>query len=108
MQCQNCGQHPASVAFTQLQDGRRHTFQLCAYCARHVQMGHGPVQAEHEHEPDSAIKKYTRDLTATAEAGGMDPVIGREKEIERVVRILARKTKNNAVLVGEPGVGKTA
>jgi ATP-dependent Clp protease ATP-binding subunit ClpA len=107
MQCQNCGQNPASVAFTQVAEGRRHTFHLCAYCARHVQMGHAPVNAEPEAQqaPEGAIAKYTRDLTAAAEAGQLDPVIGREKEIERVVRILARKTKNTPVLVGEPGVG---
>ena len=57
---------------------------------------------------DSALGKYTRDLTGLAEAGKLDPVIGREPEIERTVRILSRRTKNNPVLIGEPGVGKTA
>ena len=55
---------------------------------------------------DSFLTKYGRDMTAAA--GKMDPVIGRDDEIERVVCILCRRTKNNAVLVGEPGVGKTA
>ena len=54
------------------------------------------------------LAKFTRDLTALARAGELDPVIGREIEIERVTRILSRKTKNNPVLIGEPGVGKTA
>ncbi len=54
------------------------------------------------------LAKHSRDLSALAEAGELDPVIGREPEIERVIRILSRKTKNNPVLIGEPGVGKTA
>jgi ATP-dependent Clp protease ATP-binding subunit ClpC len=54
------------------------------------------------------LTRFTRDLTALAKAGGLEPVIGREKEIDRVIRILSRKTKNNPVLIGEPGVGKTA
>jgi ATP-dependent Clp protease ATP-binding subunit ClpA len=54
------------------------------------------------------LAAYTTDLTAQAEAGSLDPVIGRENELERVLHILARRTKNNPVLVGEPGVGKTA
>lgn len=49
-----------------------------------------------------------RDLTAIARDGGLDPVIGRQKEIERVIQVLSRRTKNNPVLIGEPGVGKTA
>ncbi|MDP4163576.1 MAG: ATP-dependent chaperone ClpB [Bacillota bacterium] len=55
-----------------------------------------------------ALKKYGRDLVAEAAAGKMDPVIGRDTEIRHVIRILSRKTKNNPVLIGEPGVGKTA
>ncbi|MDR1505876.1 MAG: ATP-dependent Clp protease ATP-binding subunit, partial [Treponema sp.] len=54
------------------------------------------------------LDEFSRDLTAQAKAGKLDPVIGREKEIERAVRILARRTKNNPVLIGESGVGKTA
>ncbi|PTL83219.1 ATP-dependent Clp protease ATP-binding subunit [Vitiosangium sp. GDMCC 1.1324] len=54
------------------------------------------------------LTRFTRDLTALAKAGELDPIIGREREIERVIRILSRKTKNNPVLIGEPGVGKTA
>ena len=55
-----------------------------------------------------ALERYGRDLTAEARAGGLDPVIGRDDEIRRVIRVLARRRKNNPVLIGEPGVGKTA
>ncbi|HET9352604.1 MAG TPA: ATP-dependent chaperone ClpB, partial [Sphingomicrobium sp.] len=55
-----------------------------------------------------ALKKYARDLTAAAREGKLDPVIGRDEEIRRTVQVLARRTKNNPVLIGEPGVGKTA
>ncbi|MBE7560384.1 ATP-dependent chaperone ClpB [bacterium] len=55
-----------------------------------------------------ALERYGRDLVAMARAGKLDPVIGRDEEIRRVIRILSRKTKNNPVLIGEPGVGKTA
>ena len=55
-----------------------------------------------------ALKKYTRDLTEAARAGKLDPVIGRDEEIRRVIQVLSRRTKNNPVLIGEPGVGKTA
>jgi ATP-dependent Clp protease ATP-binding subunit ClpB len=55
-----------------------------------------------------ALKRYTRDLTEAAREGKLDPVIGRDEEIRRTVQVLARRTKNNPVLIGEPGVGKTA
>jgi ATP-dependent Clp protease ATP-binding subunit ClpB len=55
-----------------------------------------------------ALKKYARDLTAVAREGKLDPVIGRDEEIRRTVQVLSRRTKNNPVLIGEPGVGKTA
>ncbi|THD47565.1 MAG: ATP-dependent chaperone ClpB [Bradyrhizobium sp.] len=55
-----------------------------------------------------ALKKYTRDLTEAAHAGKLDPVIGRDEEIRRTMQVLSRRTKNNPVLIGEPGVGKTA
>lgn len=62
------------------------------------------ADAEEEHEN---LKKFTIDMTALAREGKIDPVIGREEEIRRVIRILTRRTKNNPVLIGEPGVGKT-
>ena len=55
-----------------------------------------------------ALSKYARDLTAAARDGKLDPVIGRDDEIRRAIQILSRRTKNNPVLIGEPGVGKTA
>ncbi|MDR6181917.1 ATP-dependent chaperone ClpB [Asaia bogorensis] len=55
-----------------------------------------------------ALKKYARDVTAVAQSGKLDPVIGRDEEIRRAIQVLARRTKNNPVLIGEPGVGKTA
>lgn len=61
--------------------------------------------AEDQYE---ALKKYTRDLTETAREGKIDPVIGRDEEIRRTMQVLSRRTKNNPVLIGEPGVGKTA
>jgi ATP-dependent Clp protease ATP-binding subunit ClpB len=64
-----------------------------------------------DQEPEGkyqALKKYARDLTAMARTGKLDPVIGRDEEIRRVMQVLSRRTKNNPVLIGEPGVGKTA
>src|SRR6185503_2056640 len=54
------------------------------------------------------LKKYSRDLTEAARTGKLDPVIGRDEEIRRCIQVLSRRTKNNPVLIGEPGVGKTA
>src|SRR5438309_3230508 len=59
-------------------------------------------------EEQSPLERFGRDLTAVAEQGKLDPVIGRDEEIRRVVQVLSRRTKNNPVLIGEPGVGKTA
>ena len=55
-----------------------------------------------------ALQRYSRDLTAAAEKGSLDPVIGRDEEVRRIIQVLSRRTKNNPVLIGEPGVGKTA
>jgi ATP-dependent Clp protease ATP-binding subunit ClpB len=65
-------------------------------------------QANPQANEESALSKYGQELVARAREGKLDPVIGREEEIRRVIRILSRKTKNNPVLVGEPGTGKTA
>src|SRR3989338_10751026 len=59
-------------------------------------------------EKYQALERYSRDLTDLAQKGKLDPVIGREEEIRRVIQVLSRRTKNNPVLIGEPGVGKTA
>ncbi len=66
------------------------------------------VQSENAEEQRQALEKYTIDLTARSEKGKLDPVIGRDEEIRRVIQVLQRRTKNNPVLIGEPGVGKTA
>ncbi|MGA9421367.1 MAG: ATP-dependent chaperone ClpB [Rhodanobacteraceae bacterium] len=66
------------------------------------------VQSEGAEDQRQALEKYTIDLTARAESGKLDPVIGRDEEIRRVIQVLQRRTKNNPVLIGEPGVGKTA
>ena len=61
-----------------------------------------------EENLQDVLTKYGRDITAEAKAGKIDPVIGRDEEIRNITRILSRKTKNNPVLIGSPGVGKTA
>ena len=66
------------------------------------------VQSENAEDQRQALEKYCIDLTARAESGKLDPVIGRDEEIRRTVQVLQRRTKNNPVLIGEPGVGKTA
>jgi len=66
------------------------------------------ASAEREDTRSKTLREFTRDLTADARAGKLDPVIGREGEISRMIQILSRRTKNNPVLIGEPGVGKTA
>ncbi|ETI68637.1 ATP-dependent chaperone ClpB [Neobacillus vireti] len=70
--------------------------------------GNQRVTSQNPEAGYDALKKYGRDLVAEVKAGKMDPVIGRDTEIRNVIRILSRKTKNNPVLIGEPGVGKTA
>jgi ATP-dependent Clp protease ATP-binding subunit ClpB len=66
------------------------------------------VQSENAEEQRQALEKYCIDMTARAEHGKLDPVIGRDEEIRRTIQVLQRRTKNNPVLIGEPGVGKTA
>jgi ATP-dependent Clp protease ATP-binding subunit ClpB len=66
------------------------------------------VTSQDPEETYQALEKFGRDLTALAEEGKLDPVIGRDEEIRRVIQVLSRRTKNNPVLIGEPGVGKTA
>lgn len=70
--------------------------------------GNQRVQSADPESTYEALEKYGRDLVALARAGKLDPVIGRDEEVRRVIRILSRRTKNNPVLIGEPGVGKTA
>jgi ATP-dependent Clp protease ATP-binding subunit ClpB len=66
------------------------------------------VTSQHPEATYEALERYGRDLTKLAEQGKLDPVIGRDEEIRRVIQVLSRRTKNNPVLIGEPGVGKTA
>ncbi|ACZ83549.1 ATP-dependent chaperone ClpB [Streptosporangium roseum] len=70
--------------------------------------GHARVTSETPEDTYQALEKYGVDLTERARAGKLDPVIGRDSEIRRVIQVLSRRTKNNPVLIGEPGVGKTA
>ena len=70
--------------------------------------GHQQVTSRNPEETYQALERYGRDLTQAAKRGQLDPVIGRDEEIRRVIQILSRRTKNNPVLIGDPGVGKTA
>ncbi len=70
--------------------------------------GSARITSDNPEETFASLEKYGRDLTALARAGRLDPVIGRDDEIRRVIQVLSRRTKNNPVLIGEPGVGKTA
>src|SRR5271167_1550016 len=70
--------------------------------------GNQRVTSQNPESTYAALEKYSRDLTDLARRSKLDPVIGRDEEIRRVMQILARRTKNNPVLIGEPGVGKTA
>src|SRR3970282_731421 len=66
------------------------------------------ISSQADESQRQSLKKYTLDLTERAQQGKLDPVIGRDDEIRRCIQILQRRTKNNPVLIGEPGVGKTA
>ncbi|PKO18195.1 MAG: ATP-dependent chaperone ClpB [Chloroflexi bacterium HGW-Chloroflexi-10] len=70
--------------------------------------GNQRVTSQNPEDTYQALQKYGKDLTATARQGKLDPVIGRDEEIRRIIQILSRRTKNNPALIGEPGVGKTA
>jgi len=98
--CQRCGVRPA-VTQTQkvTPDGRLVYVSLCGECARELQQMASKT---------AGLDRYGRDLTKLAQEGKLDPVVGRQKEIDRVIHILSRRTKNNPVLIGDPGVGKTA
>jgi len=70
--------------------------------------GNRRVESKNAEEGFDALNKYAVDLTTLAEEGKLDPVIGRDNEIRRIIRVLCRRTKNNPALIGPPGVGKTA
>jgi ATP-dependent Clp protease ATP-binding subunit ClpC len=128
--CDICGERPASVEvlFTAGADGR--SGAVCERCARQAMAAQGNPfggtspfgpfgpprgaaatrerQQTRQRSETPALDEFGRDLTREAREGRIDPVIGREDEIEQTIEILARRRKNNAVLIGEPGVGKTA
>src|SRR3954464_11369184 len=117
--CANCGQRPGTVRVAVSTPAGRRAAALCEVCATELMASGGPgagpggagFSAATPAEPQSgtpALDEFGRDLTADAAAGRIDPVIGRAEEIEQTVEILARRRKNNAVLIGEAGVGKTA
>jgi ATP-dependent Clp protease ATP-binding subunit ClpB len=93
-------------AFAVLQ-GRGATRDALAAALKQVRGAHTVTDQTPENQYQ-ALQRYTRDLTDSARAGKLDPVIGRDDEIRRVIQVLSRRTKNNPVLIGEPGVGKTA
>src|SRR5262245_12796067 len=70
--------------------------------------GNQRITDQNPEDKYQVLEKYTKDLTALSRLGKLDPVIGRDEEIRRVMQVLSRRTKNNPVLIGEPGVGKTA
>ncbi len=125
--CRACGERPAAVRLLVAVDGRPGAADLCEPCATQLVQAHngrpGPVPFTHTGAPETpqdagepqqpapstpALDEFGRDLTNDAAEGRIDPVIGRDDELEQTVEILARRRKNNAVLLGEPGVGKTA
>src|SRR3989338_5961471 len=98
--CQRCGRRPAVIQSQQIgPDGRPIFVNLCEICFQEIR---------DEASKTSFLDRYGRDLTVLAKEDKLDPVIGRRAEIERVIHILSRRTKNNPVLIGDPGVGKTA
>ncbi len=97
--CQRCGERPATIQTMQNVGGQMVYVNICEKCFEDLQKSATQT---------SYLDKYGRDLTAMATEDKLDPVIGRKDEIERVIHILSRRTKNNPVLIGDPGVGKTA
>src|SRR3954470_2743614 len=115
--CAACGRRPGTMRVVVATRSGPTPMPLCEQCAQQL-MASGAAMAPADApgrgragEPESktpALDEFGRDLTAEAREGRIDPVIGREAEIEQTVEILARRRKNNAVLIGEAGVGKTA
>jgi ATP-dependent Clp protease ATP-binding subunit ClpB len=88
--------------------GRHGVTQERLYAALREVRGSQKVTDENPEDKYQALQRYARDLTDAARKGKLDPVIGRDEEVRRVIQVLSRRTKNNPVLIGEPGVGKTA
>ena len=97
--CHKCGQRRAVISSNKIVDGKQVYIALCEKCYK---------ESQETSVSTSQLDKFGRDLTLLAQEGKLDPVIGRQTEVERVIHILSRRTKNNPVLIGEPGVGKTA
>ena len=97
--CSNCHKREAKRQAAVNIDGKLVYMPLCEECFNELQK---------KSEKTKSLDTFGRDLTKMAKLGRLDPVIGRDKEINRVIHILSRRTKNNPVLIGEPGVGKTA
>jgi len=131
--CAVCGERPGTMHMVVATETGRHAAAMCDVCARGLMQGFGQagvnpadvgatpidgagipdpsqtrVQTEQQQSATPALDEFGRDLTGDAREGRIDPVIGRREEIEQTVEILARRRKNNAVLIGEAGVGKTA
>src|ERR687894_75491 len=87
---------------------RQQVIQLLSGYAGGKEGQGGGASGESQPQGSLVLDQFGRNLTQLAREGKLDPVIGREKEIERVMQVLSRRTKNNPVLIGEPGVGKTA
>lgn len=98
--CQRCGIRPAKYPISQIIEGKQLQVAVCEVCYQEL--------LKETNQSASKLDKFGRDLTQLAREGKLDPVIGRKEEIERVIHILSRRTKNNPVLIGDPGVGKTA
>ncbi|MEA2283406.1 MAG: ATP-dependent Clp protease ATP-binding subunit ClpC [Solirubrobacteraceae bacterium] len=112
--CDRCGERPGRVRMVFANGAQRGEAVLCEQCAAGVMSARGELSQSGAARPQGgqsqtpALDEFGRDLTGDAREGRIDPVIGRDHEIEQTVEILARRRKNNAVLIGEPGVGKTA
>ncbi|HEX2102408.1 MAG TPA: ATP-dependent Clp protease ATP-binding subunit [Solirubrobacteraceae bacterium] len=116
--CSACAVRPGAVSAMVAGPSGPARVTLCQHCARRLMqtgalppggpVAGGAAASEQPRSKTPALDEFGRDLTAEAEAGRIDPVIGRAEEIEQTVEILARRRKNNAVLIGEAGVGKTA
>ncbi|WYP28414.1 AAA family ATPase [Alkalihalobacillus sp. FSL W8-0930] len=134
MKCQHCQQRDASVDVKLMINNQARNIQLCGECFQMMQqplnsqggsfddlfkqhfMNQNPENGQGTRQKvkqdkgagDGFLDQYGRNLTAIAKNGEIDPVIGRDEEVERVIQVLSRRTKNNPVLIGEAGVGKTA
>jgi ATP-dependent Clp protease ATP-binding subunit ClpC len=113
--CDICGERPAAVNVLFTGSGSGRSGAVCESCARQAAAAQGAGPSGPRRPADRAkrsgtpgLDEFGRDLTAEARAGRIDPVVGRNGEIEQTIEILARRRKNNAVLIGAPGVGKTA